>query len=284
MSLVGRELVPPCGLGIVLWDAFTLVVHHPKVELRLGVSLVGRKAKPLCGLGIVLWDAFTLVVHHPKVELRLGVSLVGREAVPPCGLGGVLGDTLAGVIGDPQAELGLSAALLGKDAGQRIGRCFACAEAEQEPADDGRSKGQADHRWDVMPRSDGRQREVACYLTKTSGRRRRRGGVSQRVFHPKGTRTFVEAGNQGKSAGCGAGFSPLAGESGFSRYEVGTALSWLSFGARNTWEGRMAPLLSITRPRPWIPSSQLSPQPPLDRERGCAWRGIEPCGRIYFER
>ena len=148
-SLVGRKLVPPCCLGMVLWDAFALVIHHPEVELPLGIPLVGRKAKPSSGLGIVLWDGKAIRIHHSNVALRRGMSLVGSEAIPPQGLRGILGDTLAGVIEDPQAELGLSIALLGKDAGQRIGRFFACAEAEQQPACDGRAKSPADHSWHV---------------------------------------------------------------------------------------------------------------------------------------
>ena len=50
----GGELEEPGCLGVVLRDPGTFHVHHPKVELRLGMPLVGGEpVKPHC-LSVVL--------------------------------------------------------------------------------------------------------------------------------------------------------------------------------------------------------------------------------------
>ena len=45
--------------------------------MRLGVALLGSELEPAYRFGIVLRDAFSIVVYDPEVVLRLGVTLVG---------------------------------------------------------------------------------------------------------------------------------------------------------------------------------------------------------------
>ena len=58
--------------------------------LRASVALFDRQAEPGDGFGIILRHALTRGVHHPEVELRLGVALLGgwfntRRLLEPIG-------------------------------------------------------------------------------------------------------------------------------------------------------------------------------------------------------
>ena len=80
-------------------------VHDPEVELSLGKPLVGSQVEPAHGFGIVLEDALAVGVPDPEVELRIGETLVGSQPEPPHGFGSVLEDALAVAVPDPEVEL-----------------------------------------------------------------------------------------------------------------------------------------------------------------------------------
>ena len=65
---------------MVLRNALAVGIHDPEVELCAGVSLVGREAIPPDGLGVVLWNALTVGISHAEVELRGGIPLLGGTA------------------------------------------------------------------------------------------------------------------------------------------------------------------------------------------------------------
>src|SRR6516165_12529345 len=75
MALVCCFPKPFDSLGGVLWDSFTPRIRSTKEGLCRGVSLVRRLAPPPDRLCRVLGNAPPIVVRHPQIELRLGISL-----------------------------------------------------------------------------------------------------------------------------------------------------------------------------------------------------------------
>ncbi len=49
-------------------------IHDPKVVLCRRVALSGGAMVPTCGFGTVLRDAFAQVIHQAKVELRYCIT------------------------------------------------------------------------------------------------------------------------------------------------------------------------------------------------------------------
>ena len=118
IPLLGGLAIPVDRFGVVLGDAFAVVVHHTEVVLRIHISMLGSLVIPVERFGIVLGDAVAFAVHPPEVDLSKGLPLFRGFSVPLEGLNVVLGDStkctgVASVIHANSAFLLLAPRVLG---------------------------------------------------------------------------------------------------------------------------------------------------------------------------
>ena len=78
MPLFGSKGVPLQGCLIVLWNTFSICVHHTQIVLGTGIPLFSSKGEPLQGNLIVLWDTSPFFVHHTQIVLGIGIPLFGK--------------------------------------------------------------------------------------------------------------------------------------------------------------------------------------------------------------
>ena len=83
VSLIGGELVEPCGLAVILRQAATTcLVEEPKSALSVSVSLVCRQFEKACGSRIVLRHTLAFYVKEPETVLSIGLALIGCLSKP----------------------------------------------------------------------------------------------------------------------------------------------------------------------------------------------------------
>ena len=78
VTLLGREAEPAHRLSIVRRHTLAEGVHESESELCIDVALLGGEVKPPCGLGVVFGDtdyAYALDVHVTESRLRDSVAL-----------------------------------------------------------------------------------------------------------------------------------------------------------------------------------------------------------------
>ena len=97
--------VPLYGLGVVLFDAFAVLITPAQIVLCNGIPLFSGFSVPLYSLGVVLFDAFAPVIAGAQIVLCTGIPLFSGLSVPLYGFGVVLFDAIAVFITPAQIVL-----------------------------------------------------------------------------------------------------------------------------------------------------------------------------------
>ena len=82
VSLFSGFSVPLYGFGVVLLDAFAIIIAVAQIVLCSGVFLFSGFSVPLYGFGVVLLDAFAIIIAVAQIVLCSGVSLFRGLSVP----------------------------------------------------------------------------------------------------------------------------------------------------------------------------------------------------------
>jgi len=74
LPLRRRQLKPPHGNSVVLFNAVTERVHRPEGPLRQGMSLIRSELIPAPGLGRIRRYALTIEIQETECALGLGIA------------------------------------------------------------------------------------------------------------------------------------------------------------------------------------------------------------------